>query len=230
MFICIVQTILAITIREICYECIFYKCIYKQVEVRADYINKMNSWLREECVLSDDLIFPIYGLFSTIKELKKFYSKILTYDFKVKLSKHYIYLLDMGGFITSNLKKNTFEQLKKQNIFNWSFFEKLDCTNIYYNLIVQLFLSLKDTIENLDQTTDKNEKKYIRKNIRRAKNKAIISFLFIFKKMYINGCSNELSEKEKKEKDSLNNLDNYCSLIKNIEKDIFNNNKEKSIY
>ncbi|HBH1544423.1 TPA: hypothetical protein KRM00_003973 [Clostridioides difficile] len=190
----------------------------------------MNSWLKEECVLPDELIFPIYGLFSTIKELKKFYSKILTYDFKIKLSKHYIYLLHIGAFIELNLSENIFEQLKKQNIFNWSFFEKLDCTNIYYNLIVQLFLSLKDTIENLDQTTDKNKKKYIRKNIRRAKNKAIISFLFIFKKMYINGRSNELSEKEKKEKDSLNNLDNYCSLIKNIEKDIFNNNKEKAIY
>ncbi|MDI3074856.1 hypothetical protein QJL41_09970 [Clostridioides difficile] len=178
----------------------------------------MNSWLKEECVLSDDLIFPIYGLFSTIKELKKFYSKILTYDFKVKLSKHYIYLLDMGGFITSNLKRNTFNQLEKQNIFNCSFFEELDCTNIYYNLIIQLFLSLKDNVENLNQITDEN--------IIRAKNKAIISFLFIFQKMYINGCSNELSEKEKKEKDSLNNLDNYCLLIKNIEKDIFNNKEE----
>ncbi|MCC0727220.1 hypothetical protein KGF51_12450 [Clostridioides sp. ZZV14-6045] len=183
----------------------------------------MNSWLKEECVLSYELLIPIYGLFNTIKELKSFYFKISTYDFKVKLSKHYIHLLDIGRFITSNLNQNTFNQLKKQNIFNWYFFEELDCTNIYYNLIVQLFLSLKDNVESLNQTTDENK----RKNIIRAKNKAIASFLLILKKMYVNGGSNKLSEKEK---DIFNNLDNYCSLIKNIEKDIFNNNKEKAIY
>ncbi|EMH2709913.1 hypothetical protein SI855_002657 [Clostridioides difficile] len=186
------------------------KNIYKKINVDPNY-KKMYFNTPEYFDIEAEFLIPIYGIQLIIKKFHNSFSILSSDKILIELSRDYVEKLKIDSFIKDNLSKETKKELINKHEFDLSIFEELDYNNVYYTLIIRLFLELKNTI--------KTYKNYIangKSEIIKEIDEAIIEFLNFYKKVYLNKNKN-LS---KEEGYMLDNLNKYKLLVKNIEENI----------
>ncbi|MGX9757704.1 hypothetical protein ACWYRQ_15600 [Clostridioides difficile] len=159
-----------------------------------------------------EFLIPIYGIQLIIKKFHNSFSILSSDKILIELSRDYVESLKIDSFIKNNLSKETRKELINKYEFDLSIFRELDYNNVYYTLIIRLFLELKNTIK-----TYKNYVANGRSEIVKEIDESIIEFLNFYKKVYMNKNKNLSKEEEY----MLDNLNKYKLLIKNIEENIY---------
>ncbi|MCM0739824.1 hypothetical protein NBN67_20015 [Clostridioides difficile] len=158
-----------------------------------------------------EFLIPIYGIQLIIKKFHNSFSILSSDKILIELSRDYVEKLKIDSFIKDNLSKETKKELINKHEFDLSIFEELDYNNVYYTLIIRLFLELKNTIK-----TYKNYVANGKPEIIKEIDESIIEFLNFYKKVYLNKNKNLSKEEEY----MLDNLNKYKLLVKNIEENI----------
>ncbi|WP_227865871.1 hypothetical protein [Clostridioides sp. ZZV14-6045] len=172
----------------------------------------MYGWTNENFYIELEFLIPIYGIQLIIKKFHNSFSILSSDKVLIELSKVYVRRLEIDSFIKDNLSEETKEKLIDKYKFDFSIFKELDYNNVYYTLIIRLFLELKNTIKTYKDYVA-NGKSEIVKEI----DESIIEFLNFYEKVYLNKNKNLSKEEEF----MLDNLNKYKLLVKNIEENIY---------
>ncbi|MCC0727221.1 hypothetical protein KGF51_12455 [Clostridioides sp. ZZV14-6045] len=186
--------------------------ILKKINVDPNYKKRMYGWTNENFYIELEFLIPIYGIQLIIKKFHNSFSILSSDKVLIELSKVYVRRLEIDSFIKDNLSEETKEKLIDKYKFDFSIFKELDYNNVYYTLIIRLFLELKNTIKTYKDYVA-NGKSEIVKEI----DESIIEFLNFYEKVYLNKNKNLSKEEEF----MLDNLNKYKLLVKNIEENIY---------
>ncbi|MDK3168086.1 hypothetical protein QPD59_06585 [Clostridioides difficile] len=186
------------------------KNIFKKIHVAPNY-KEMHYYTHEYFDIQPEFLIPIYGIQLIIKKFHNSFSILSSNKILIDLSRDYVENLKIDSFIKDNLSKEAKKNLIDKHKFDFSIFKELDYNNVYYPLIIRLFLELKNTIKTYKDYVANGKSKIVKEV-----DESIIEFLNFYEKVYLNKNKNLSKEEEF----MLDNLNKYKLLVKDIEENI----------
>ncbi|HBG8470886.1 TPA: hypothetical protein KRH38_003227 [Clostridioides difficile] len=186
------------------------KNIFKKIQVGPNY-KEMHYYTDEYFDIQPEFLIPIHGIQLIIKKFHNSFSILSSNKILIDLSKVYVRKLEIDSFIKDNLSEEAKKNLIDKCKFDFSIFKELDYNNVYYPLIIRLFLELKNTIKTYKDYVANGKSKIVKEV-----DESIIEFLNFYEKVYLNKNKNLSKEEEF----MLDNLNKYKLLVKDIEENI----------